>query len=275
MNDAGLWLVTGVSSGLGRDIARAALDAGSRVVGTVRKPVDLDAFEALSPGKAIGVLLDISDHDAIPAVIDHIEREIGPIDAVVNNAGYGHEGPVESISVADFRKLFDANFFGTVAVCQAVLPHMRARGAGRIINISSYTAVAAPAGLGCYASSKAALNCLSESLAKEVEPLGIKVTNIICGSFRTKWAGEALLREKDTAYPHLSPISAARKARDGAQTGDPRKFAAIVLKMVEIDDPPIHLIISPNVVQGWRERSQLMLEQVARFEDLAMRTDFD
>lgn len=275
MSTAGLWLVTGVSSGLGRDIALAALDAGARVVGTVRKEADRVAFEALSPGKAIGVILDVSDHEAVPAVIDRVERDVGPIGVLVNNAGYGHEGAVERIALDAFRKLFDANFFGTVAACQAVLPHMRARGAGRIINISSFTAVAAPAGLGCYASSKAALNCLSESLAKEVEPLGIKVTNIICGSFRTKWAGEALRREKDAAYPHLDPLSAARKARDGAQTGDPQKFAAIVLKMVEIDDPPIHLIISPNVIQGWRDRSQLMLEQVARFEDLGMRTDFD
>jgi NAD(P)-dependent dehydrogenase (short-subunit alcohol dehydrogenase family) len=271
----GRWLVTGVSSGLGRDIARAALEAGFRVIGTVRKAADAVAFEALSPGRAIGFLLDVSDHDAISGAVDGLEREIGPIEVVVNNAGYGHEGPVESVSVADFRKLFDANFFGTVAVCQAVLPHMRRRGAGRIINVSSFTAVAAPAGLSCYASSKAAMNCLSECLAKEVEPLGIKVTNIICGSFRTKWAGDALARESHPAYAHLEPLSQARRARDGAQTGDPRRFAAIVLRMAAMEDPPIHLIISPNVVRAWRDRSALMLEQVARFEDLAMATDFD
>lgn len=275
MDQNPLWLVTGVSSGLGRAIALGALEAGFRVAGTVRKDADVAAFEALAPGRAIAVLLDVSEHDTIAGVIDRIEREVGPIGVLVNNAGYGHEGAVENVSIAEFKALFDANLFGMIAVSQAVIPHMRARGAGRIINISSITAISASGGIGAYNSSKAAMNCISEVLSKELAPFGIRVSYILPGSFRTDWAGRSLKRNERVPYPHLQESSDARRKRDGAQAGDPKKFAAITLELAAMDDPPVTLVISPNAVQAYRNRAALMVEQADRFPALSADTDFD
>lgn len=275
MSDAGIWFVTGVSSGLGREVALAALGAGAKVAGTVRSEADLAAFEALAPGRAAGVRLDVADHAAVAEAVESIEGTVGPIEVVVNNAGYGHEGAVETVALEDLRRLYDANLFGAVAVVQAVLPHMRVRGRGRILNISSITSVAAPAGLGAYASSKAAMNCLSEVLAKEVAPFGIQVVNILPGSFRTRWAGHSLKRVESAAYPHLAELSEARRRRDGAQTGDPRKFAALVLRMAQIEDPPVHIVAGPNALRLYRDRGRAMNEEAARFEALSAGTDFD
>ncbi len=270
-----MWLVTGVSSGLGRAIAEAALSAGLRVAGTIRSAADLAAFEALAPGRAVGVRLDIADHAAVPAAVAWVEAEVGPISVLVNNAGYGHEGPIESISIPDFKRLYDANLFGTLAVTQAVLPFMRGRRAGRIINVSSSTSVGGPAGLAAYASSKAAMNCLSEALAKEVAPFGVRVSNLLPGSFRTRWAGPSLRREGYETYPHLAAQSEARRQRDGAQTGDPGKFAAIVLEMAQCDDPPFHLVMGPTAITAHRNRGRQMIEEADRSEALNLDTQYD
>jgi NAD(P)-dependent dehydrogenase (short-subunit alcohol dehydrogenase family) len=274
---ASMWFITGVSTGLGRAVAVAALNAGHRVVGTVRNAADLAAFEALAPGRAVGFMLEISDHDAIPAAIDRVEREIGPIEVVVNNAGYGQEGPLESIPIADFRKLYDVNLFGALAVCQAVLPHMRGRGRGRIINISSATTFKAAPALGAYSSSKAAMNCLSEVLAKEVGPFGIKVTNVIPASFRTDWAGRSLIRSGDTVddYAHLDAQRAARASRNGTQPGDPTKFAAAVLDIASREEPPLNLLMGPNALRGCGERIAAMQKDIEESRDLALASDFD
>ncbi len=269
-----MWLVTGVSSGLGRAIAEAALGAGLRVAGTVRNPVDLAAFEALAPGRAIGVRLDIADHAAAPAAVAWVEAEVGPIGVLVNNAGYGHEGPIEAIGIADFKRLYDTNLFGTLAVTQAVLPFMRGRRAGRIINVSSSTSVGGPAGLAAYASSKAAMNCLSEALAKEVAPFGVRVINLLPGSFRSRWAGASLRREGYEAYPHLAAQSEARRQRDGAQTGDPVKFAAVVLQVAEDEDPPLHLILGPTALVAYRNRGRQMIDDADRSEAMDLDTQY-
>lgn len=275
MNKSQIWFVTGVSSGLGREVATAALACGACVAGTVRRDADLTAFEALAPGRAVGVRLDVADHAAILPAIEGVERTVGPISVVVNNAGYGHEGALENIPIADVRRLYDTNVFGPLAVAQAVLPAMRVRRRGRILNISSITSVAGPAGLGAYASSKAAMNCLSEVLAKEVAPFGIHVVNILPGSFRTDWAGRSLMRAEPDGYPHLVEASAARRRRAGAQSGDPRKFADLVMQMAKIENPPLHIVAGPNALQHYRDRARSMGEEAARFEALSSGTDFD
>jgi NAD(P)-dependent dehydrogenase (short-subunit alcohol dehydrogenase family) len=271
-----VWFVTGVSSGLGRAMAIAALDAGHRVVGTVRKDVDLKTFESTFPGRAIGVKLDVSDHAAIRPLVDRIEREIGSINVVINNAGYGQEGPIESISIEDFRRLYDANLFGAIGVIQAVLPYMRARKSGRIINISSITAVVAAPAIGAYSSTKAAMNCISEVLAKEVASFGIKVTAILPGSFRTDWAGRSLVRTEDAEgeYAHLSEQREARARRNGTQPGDPAKFAAAVLDLVESEDPPVNLLLGDSTVRAYHARIDSMQQELKHYATTAPSTDF-
>jgi NAD(P)-dependent dehydrogenase (short-subunit alcohol dehydrogenase family) len=277
MTEAGIWFVTGVSSGLGRAIARAALDAGKTIVGTVRTAGDRAAFEALAPGRATAVLLDVADERAVGEVIASVENEIGPIAVAVNNAGYGHEGPVESISIAEFRRQFDTNLFGAIAVVQAVAGPMRSRRKGVILNISSATIYASPPSLGAYTSSKAALSSISEVLSKEMGAFGVRVTAIVPGSFRTDWAGRSLYRsgERLEDYDHLAEQREARYRRSGVQAGDPEKFAALVLKVAEMDDPPVNLVVGPDAMGVYRQRIQMMEDEGAQHLDLSMSTDFD
>lgn len=270
------WLITGVSSGLGRATAIAALDAGHTVVGTVRKTTDREAFEALAPGRAHGVLLDMADLDRVPLVVGQVERQFGPIGVLINNAGYGLEGALETISIADLRRLYDANLFGAFAASQAVLAPMRSRGGGRIVNVSSITALVASPAIGAYASSKAALNALSEVLRNEVAPFGIKVSAIMPGSFRTDWAGRSLRRveEDNGVYAHLNGQRAARAARSGQQAGDPARFAAAVLDLVAQDDPPAFLLLGASALTAHQMKIAALQKDLDRSLGSALLADF-
>ena len=270
------WLITGVSTGLGRATAVAALDAGHMVVGTVRRHADREAFEALAPGQAHGLLLDMADLDRVPRVIERADRELGPIEVLINNAGYGLEGPLEAISIADLRRLYDANLFGALAAAQALIGPMRSRGGGRIVNVSSITALVSSPALGAYASSKAALNSLSEVLRKEVAPFGIKVSAIMPSSFRTDWAGRSLERTKDDSgtYAHLEAERAARAARSGQQAGDPKRFAAAVLDLVARDDPPAFLLLGASALTAHRMKIAALQDDLERSQDSAPLADF-
>jgi NAD(P)-dependent dehydrogenase (short-subunit alcohol dehydrogenase family) len=221
------WFITGVSTGLGRAIAEAALAAGDAVVGTLRKEDERAAFEDLAPGRSHGVLLDVTDEAAIGPAVDRIEREIGPIDVLVNNAGYGHEGLVEESSMADLRRQFDVNVFGAVAVIKAVLPHMRQRRSGRILNISSMGGIVTFPGISFYHASKFALEGLSEALGKEVKDLGILVTAVEPGGFRTDWAGRSLVRAPRAIADYdaiMNPVRERRQKMSGHQIGDPTRW---------------------------------------------------
>src|ERR1700722_18479014 len=189
-----IWFITGVSSGLGKALAQAVLAAGDSVVGTLRKSEEAEAFDQIKPGHSHGIVLDVTDEAAIGPAVSRIEHEIGPIAVLVINAGYGHEGLVEETSMEDFRRQFDVNFFGAVAVTKAVLPAMRARRNGRIINITSMGGFITMPGIAAYHASKFALEGFSESLGKEVRHLGVYVTAVAPGSFRTDWAGRSMVR---------------------------------------------------------------------------------
>lgn len=271
-----LWLITGVSSGLGRSMAIAALEAGFAVVGTVRNEVDARSFENL-PGRAHARILDVGDHGAIPDAIEEIERTLGPVSVLINNAGYGQEGPLEAIAISDLQRLYDVNLFGALKLCQAVIPSMRARGQGRIINVSSATTLGAAPAIGAYSSSKAALNCLSEVLAKEVSAFGIKVTAVLPASFRTDWAGRSLTRTEEggSHYGHLAETRTARAARDGRQAGDPARFAATILTLAADENPPLNLLLGASALRGARARIAQMEAEVIASEPAALTTDFD
>ena len=183
-------IVTGVSSGLGKAFATSLLQAGFNVVGTVRKQEALEEFEQLQPESAFARVLDVTDTpERLSSVVEEVERNVGPLYALINNAGYGHEGTLEESSMDELRQQFEVNVFGAVAMMKAVLPHMRSRREGRILNVTSMGGLMTMPGLSYYHGSKFALEGISSSLAKEVRPLGIYVTAVEPGMFRTDWRG--------------------------------------------------------------------------------------
>ena len=189
-----IFLIPGVSSGLGRAFAEGALRAGHRVIGTVRRPGDAEAFAALAPGRAHPLVLDVTDFAAIPAAVADAERQVGAVDVLVNNAGYGHEGVLEESSMEDLQRQFAANVFGPVAMAKAVLPGMRERLGGHFVNVTSMGGFITMPGIAFYCGSKFALEGISEALGKEVAGFGIRVTALAPGQFRTDWAGRSMDR---------------------------------------------------------------------------------
>jgi NAD(P)-dependent dehydrogenase (short-subunit alcohol dehydrogenase family) len=268
-----IFLITGVSSGLGQAIADAALQAGHSVVGTVRRESDRETFEATNR-RAIALILDVTDS---PATIDAAIRGLGPIDVLVNNAGYGHEGILEESPLEDMRRQFDVNVFGAAAMIKAILPGMRQRRAGHIINITSMGGFITMPGIAYYCSSKFALEGLSETLAQEAKDFGIKVTAVAPGSFRTDWAGRSMVRA-DRSIPDydtlFDPIRNAREAKSGQQNGDPRKAAQVLLDLVAHPNPPTHLLLGSDALQLVRGKLDTLSAEITRWEDVTRSTDF-
>ncbi|WP_267551456.1 oxidoreductase [Rhizobium rhizogenes] len=275
--DSKIFLITGVSSGFGRAFAEAALGAGHRVVGTVRNAEGKAQFEAMQPGRAKAVLLDVTDFAAIEPAITRIEEEVGPIDVLINNAGYGHEGTLEESPLDEMRRQFDVNVFGAVAMIKAVLPFMRRRRAGHIINITSMGGFITMPGIAYYCGSKFALEGISEVLAKEVAGFGIHVTAVAPGSFRTDWAGRSMVRSDRSIsdYDELfDPIRKAREEKSGNQAGDPHKAAAAMLALVASENPPAHLLLGTDALNLVRGRIAAFSEEITTWEDLTRSTDF-
>jgi NAD(P)-dependent dehydrogenase (short-subunit alcohol dehydrogenase family) len=276
MNPSRLILITGVSSGFGRALAREALDAGHRVVGTVRKAEAVAAFETLAPGRAHARLLDVTDFEAIMPMVRGIEDTLGPVDVLVNNAGYGHEGVMEESPLTELRRQFEVNVFGAVAMMQAVLPGMRARRAGRILNITSMGGFVTMPGIAYYCGSKFALEGISEAVGREVRDLGIHVTAVAPGSFRTDWAGRSMVRmprsiaDYDTLF---DPVRARRQAVSGKQLGDPAKAASAMLRVIESDVPPAHLLLGSDALALVREKLAGLQAELDRWEPLTRSTD--
>lgn len=276
-NERKTFLITGVSSGMGRALSRAALAERHFVVGTVRSTEARISFEQFSPGLAHGRLLDMADIAAMAPLVKDIEKTVGPIDVLVNNAGYGFEGTIEESSMEDLRRQFDVNVFGPVALIQAVLPYMRRRRSGHIVNITSVGGFITFPGLGFYHGSKFALEGITESLAKEVKNLGIKVTAVKPGAFRTDWAGRSLARGERSISDYnelVGPLYAARRERDGKQPGDPEKAAKAILAVLNESAPPIHLLLGADAVQRVREKIGSLLDEIAAWERVSSSTNY-
>jgi NAD(P)-dependent dehydrogenase (short-subunit alcohol dehydrogenase family) len=271
------WLISGVSSGFGRALAEKVVSSGDRVVGTVRTSAARAEFGKLDPERALGVLLDVTCDDDVTRVVSAIERDVGAVDVLVNNAGYGHEGTIEETSMADFRAQFDVNVFGAVAMTKAVLPFMRERRHGHIINITSMGGIVTFPGLGAYHGSKFALEGISETLAKEVAALGIKVTAVEPGAFRTDWAGRSMKRS-DAAIadyePLFGPLRKARAERSGKQAGDPRRAADAIVQIVDTETPPVHLLLGTDALGFVRHKLDSLSEEIDRWEALTISTNF-
>ncbi|AOB32078.1 short-chain dehydrogenase [Bordetella sp. H567] len=271
-----LLLITGVSCGFGRALALEAIAAGHRVVGTVRSAEARRAFESLAPGSATGRQLDVTDFDAIGGVVATIESDVGPVDVLVNNAGYGHEGVMEESPLAEMRRQFDVNVFGAVAMMKAVLPYMRRRRSGRILNITSMGGTITMPGIAYYCGSKFALEGISETVGKEVLPFGIHVTAVAPGSFRTDWAGRSMVRTPRSIADYdalFDPIRRAREEKSGKQPGDPLKAARAMLSLIDSDEPPAHLLLGSDALALVREKLAATAREINRWEALSRSTD--
>jgi len=271
-------IITGTSSGLGRAFAQALLEAGFKVVGTVRKPEAALEFEQLKPGAAFARTLDVTETpDRLASVVEEIEQNIGPVYALINNAGYGHEGALEESSMEDLRQQFEVNVFGAVAMMKAVLPHMRARREGRILNVTSMGGLMTMPGLSYYHGSKFALEGISSSLAKEVRPLGIYVTAIEPGMFRTDWAGRSMVRSERTISDYdtiFGPIREARKARSGQQPGDPAKAGKAIADFLTVTEPPLHLLLGPDAFEYVQKEFEVVQSEFTSWEAVTRSTNF-
>lgn len=269
------FLITGVSSGLGRAFAAAALADGHRVIGTVRRPADAQAFAASD--RAFPLLLDVTDYAAIPEAVRAAEHEAGPVDVLVNNAGYGHEGILEESSIGDLERQFAANVFGPVAMMKAVLPGMRERRRGHIVNVTSMGGFITMPGIAFYCGSKFALEGISESLGKEVAPFGIHVTALAPGQFRTDWAGRSMDRTARSIGDYdvvMDPLRAARQAKNGNQPGDPDRAAQALLRLVETEHPPTRLFLGEDALGLVAQKLDHMKTEMAAWDVLSRSTGF-
>jgi short-subunit dehydrogenase len=248
------------------------------VVGTVREESARRNFESESPGLAEAVVLDITDFDAIEPKVADIERTIGPISVLVNNAGYGHEGTIEESPLAELRRQFDVNVFGAVGLIKAVLPFMRKRRMGHIINITSMGGYITMPGIAYYCGSKSALEAISETLSKEVKDFGIRVTAIAPGQFRTDWAGRSMIRTKRTISDYdrlMDPIRKARQEKSGNQPGDPAKAAQVLLRIIETENPPIHLLLGSDAFKFVQDKLEELTKEFGLWEMVTRSTNFD
>lgn len=272
-----VWMITGVSSGFGRAIAEAALRNGDTVVGTLRDEEARASFAALAPGRSHGVRLDVTRYDAIQPIVDRIERDVGAIGVLVNNAGYGHEGLVEESTLDDMQRQFAVNVFGATAVAKAVLPYMRQRRTGRIINITSMGGIITLPGLGFYHASKFALEGLSESLGKEVKRFGIHVTAVEPGSFRTDWAGRSMVRAPRSIADYdvlMNPLRERREKLSGHQLGDAAKLGAVIVDLVKVDNPPAHLLLGSDALKLVEEKLAALRSEMEAWKGVTLSTDF-
>jgi NAD(P)-dependent dehydrogenase (short-subunit alcohol dehydrogenase family) len=271
------WLITGVSSGLGRALAAAALAAGDRVAGTVRSADARNAFEASVPGRAHGFILDMRDSDAIASTVEAVEKS-GGIDVLVNNAGYGLVGAVEEASLAEARAQFEVNLFGPLALIQAVLPAMRARQSGVIVNITSVSGLATWQGTGIYCASKFALEAIGETLCDEVAPLGIKVINVEPGGMRTDYASRSLVRAaRKIADYDTTAHSSERILADhaGHESGDPARMAQHIFAAVGMDQPPRNLLLGADAMHYATRRMGALLAEIGHWAPVTIDTKFD
>jgi len=268
--------ITGVSSGFGLALSREALSAGYRVIGTVRSDEARCAFEALHDEHAHAVLLDVTDIDAIPDAVADAESRFGAVDILVNNAGYGHEGIFEESPLEEMRRQFEVNVFGAVAVTQAFVPRFRERRRGHIVNITSMGGFITMPGIAYYCGSKFALEGISEVLGKELRPFGVHVTAVAPGSFRTDWAGRSMQRSPRSIADYdatFDPIRQARQEKSGKQLGDPTKAAKAILTLVNLPEPPAHLLLGSDALSLVRDKLAAMAADIDTWESLARSTD--
>ncbi|TIQ36022.1 MAG: oxidoreductase [Mesorhizobium sp.] len=269
------FFITGANSGFGFAIAAAASRQGHKVIGTVRSERSQATLEERLPAVR-SVLCDVTEFDRIADVVRQTEDYHGPVDVLINNAGYGHEGILEESPLEEMRRQFDVNVFGAVAVAKAFLPRFRERRSGFIVNVTSMGGLITMPGIAYYCGSKFALQGISEVMRAEMAPFGVHVTALCPGSFRTDWAGRSMVRTERSIPDYdalFDPIRAARQAKSGKQLGDPDKLAAAVLDLVESDNPPPQLLLGSDALKLVSERIERLKQEIEAWKFVAVATD--
>jgi NAD(P)-dependent dehydrogenase (short-subunit alcohol dehydrogenase family) len=271
------WLITGASRGLGAAIAAAALDAGHRVAGTLRQAGQCDAFRATAPGRAHAYVLDVTDRLESRRVMEAAWSDLGGIDVFVNNAGFGLAGAVEEASEGEIRQLFEVNVLAPLGLLRALLPQMRARRRGHLIMMSSVSGLVGWPALGLYSGTKFAVEGIFETLAQEVAPLGIKVTLIEPGGFRTDFSGDSMMESPRRIADYDATAGRNRqilKDHHGHQPGDPAKLAAAILAVVNAERPPKRLLLGRDALSYVEAKWTEVEEERSCFAELSTSTDF-
>ena len=270
------WFITGISSGLGKALAEAVLARGETVIGTTRG----EAPDVVAGSGALHVLpLEITDAGAVEAAVERAFGLAGQLDVIVNNAGYGLLGAIEEATDAEVERLFSVNVFGPFRLIRAALPRLRAQGSGHIVNVTSIAGRAPMASSGLYAAAKSAMEGLSQSLSQELAPMGIKVTAVAPGGFRTNFLSAHSIRRSDSAVDgaYADTVGKAIAHLDaiaGRQIGDPARGAAAIIAAVEAREPPLHLLLGSDALRRTREKLDAVIEEIDSWEAVTRSTDF-
>ncbi|MGB9097649.1 oxidoreductase [Erwinia sp.] len=275
MSSAKTWFITGVSRGLGEALAIAVLARGDTVIGTTRDKAP--AFATDSPNFH-WISLDVTEAAAIKSAVDQAFNLTGKIDVLVNNAGYGLLGSVEEATEEEVAQLFDVNFHGTRRVTQAALPHLRQQRSGHIINITSIAGIAPNPGSGMYSASKFAVEGMSKGLAQEVAPLGIHVTLVEPGAFRTDFLSDHSLRRSPAKVADYAETAGAVVAKlddfAGNQLGDPERAAEALIAVTNVTQPPLHLLLGSDALKRSEQMQAAFRHDVERWREVTLSTDF-
>ena len=272
------WLITGCSTGLGRALAEAVVGAGHNAVVTARDVAKVTDLAEAAPERVLPVALDVTQPAQVASAVQQAHERFAHVDVLVNNAGYGYRAAVEEGDDTEVRTLFDTHFFGSIAMIKAVLPGMRARRSGAMVNISSIGVQLTPVGSGYYSAAKAALEGMSGALRGELAPLGISVTVVEPGAFRTDFAGRSLIQSATVIDDYAATAGQRRKENDnmhGNQAGDPAKAGAAIIAAVESTEPPAFLLLGPDALAAYRYIADVRANEIGNWEQLTTSTNFD
>ncbi|MCF2149893.1 oxidoreductase [Desmonostoc muscorum LEGE 12446] len=283
INKTRVWFITGSSKGLGRALAETLLESGETVVLTARNPQLIEDLAASFPEHTLAVQLDVTKPEEVREAVKHAIAKFGRIDVLVNNAGYGILGAIEEVSNEEVRRQFETNFFGVLEVLRTVLPCMRQQGSGHIINISSVGGFVGYAGTGIYNGTKFAVEGISEALAQEVTPLGIKITIVEPGAFRTDFVTRSLVIADIEINDYEPVIGEMRKgARDildqkleFQEPGDPKKAALAIIQAVDSDNPPLRLVLGEDAIYAINTKLELVKAELDAWKEVSVNTAFD
>jgi len=277
MSDKNVWFITGCSTGFGRELAKHLLENGYRVAVTARSVEKVGDLVELAPDRALAIGLDVTDKEQVVEAVAKAEEHFGRIDVLVNNAGFGYFGAIEESDEAEVRAMLETNFWGLAEMTRAVLPKMRGRRSGTIVNISSIGGFVGFPGVGFYNATKFAVNGFSESLKKELEPLGIKVVLVQPSGFRTDWAGRSANDATNTIADYAKTAGAnqaAIRGYSGNQPGDPVRAAKAIVAAVEAEEPPFNLLLGKAALKNARLKIEALQEEFDKWAETSEGADF-
>src|SRR5579864_4581836 len=277
LQNSDVWFITGCSTGFGRELAKLVLDRGYRAVVTARDPSKIQDLTAGYQGRALPLKLDVTDKAQVTETVKWAEATFGSIDVLVNNAGFGYVGALEESDEAEVRAMVETNFFGLARMIHEVLPGMRSRRRGNIVNISSIGGLVGFPGVGYYSATKFAVEGLSESLSKEVAPLGIKVLVVEPGPFRTDWAGRSLKKSTQQIPEYAETAGAFRERIEGGsgkQVGDPVRAGEAIIKALESDNMPLRLVLGAIALERARIKIEQLRSEIDAWEETTLSADY-